>query len=63
VGGGIDAWIKTKKAQGLNSVWQTMISSITDKTLKVLCDKVDSSTDFSQAINEYEKTSERIILK
>jgi NADPH:quinone reductase-like Zn-dependent oxidoreductase len=62
-GFGIDTWIKNKRADELNSVWQAMISSVTNNTLNVHYDSVYSLTDFKEAINEYERTGGRIILK
>jgi NADPH:quinone reductase len=62
-GFGIDSWINSKSADEIDSIWETILSSITTGKLKVHYDKVYSLSDFKQAIKTYKETGGRTILK
>lgn len=62
-GFGIDAWIKSKNVDEMNLIWQDILSSVINGSLKVHYDKVYLLNDFKQAINEYQIKGSRIILK
>lgn len=62
-GFGIDSWINSKSVDEINSIWETILLSITRDTLKVHYDKVYPLYDFKQAIKTYKETNDRTILK
>lgn len=62
-GFGIDNWMNSKTKDQLSLIWNSLIISVSNGTLKVNYDKIFQLSDFQQAIQTYKETGSRIILK
>ncbi len=62
-GFGIDSWIADKKKSELDSIWSDIIYLVNNKLLQVSYDKIYELQNFKEAINYYQKTGNKVILK